>query len=166
MHFLVGKRCKFSVSLSFLFWIVRITAHKRKEALQADRAELAQPIKFDSNLVLSRSSFCKPILSLDVHLSIRCFWGKLGSIYANFVWGRNFCFSHNLVLAVFDPNPSDPVSFTGSTSGKARLRIYSEYGAAVRMIGMMRAGSMWQDLKKRKINFYFPIPRTILPQSN
>ena len=83
---------------------------------------------------------------------------------ANFVLGRNFCFSHNLVLAVFDPNPSDPVSFTGSTSGKARLRIYSEYGAAVGMIGMMPAGSMWQGLKKRKINFHFQIRRTILPQ--
>ena len=79
-------------------------------------------------------------------------------IYAILVFGRNFSFSHNLVLAVFDPNPSDPVSFTGSTSGKARLRIYSEYGAAVRMIGMMRAlaGSMWSQ--KKEYQFLFSDP--------
>ena len=58
---------------------------------------------------------------------------------------------------MFDPNPSDPVSFTGSTSGKARLRIYSEYGAAVRMIGMMRAGSMWSQ--KKEYQFLFSDPK-------
>ena len=74
--------------------------------------------------VLIRPSDCLLLLLILSQLYIHSY---IYFMIYDFLLSANVWFSHNLIRALFDPNPSEPVSFAGSTSGKVSLRIFGEF---------------------------------------